>query len=332
MKARTQFIDVAAGRAGSATDATPQTGVDPGLALPPWPHSPTHPANVAAAVAAQQLSEFDLQYEAEERTLWCHFDYSGRPCYRPAVLEQTQQVQRLMRSLSDDGSFGASSLRYLVMGSREPGVWNLGGDLELFTDLIRSGDRAALTRYAHACCELTFTNATVFDLPVITVALVQGDALGGGFEAVLSFNLIVAERRARFGLPEVLFNLFPGMGAYTFLSRRVAPGLAERMITSGEIYSAETLYEMGVIDVLAPDGEGVDAFYSHIGRDGRRHAALAAMRQARQIAHPITFEEMTRIADLWVDAALSLDESDLRRMTRLAAAQDRRRNRKLTSA
>ncbi len=164
------------------------------------------------------------------------------------------------------------------------------------------------------------------------MALVQGDALGGGFEAVLSFNLIIAERSARFGLPEVLFNLFPGMGAYTFLSRRIAPGLAERMIMSGEIYDAATLYEMGVIDVLAGEGEGVDAFYEMVGRQGRRHATHAAVRQARRIVNPISFEEMTRIADLWVDAALRLGEADLRRMLRLAAAQDRRRSRGLAAS
>jgi DSF synthase len=125
----------------------------------------------------------------------------------------------------------------------------------------------------------------------------------------------------------VLFNLLPGMGAYTFLSRRIAPGLAERMILSGEVYSAEDLYKLGAIDVLAPDGQGIDAIYAHIGRRGKRHACHSVIRQARRIVNPVTREEMIRIADLWVDAALALGEADLRKMTRLAAAQDRRRNR-----
>src|SRR3712207_4090014 len=97
------------------------------------------------------------------------------------------------------------------------------------------------------------------DLPVITVALVQGDALGGGFECALAHDLIVAERSAKFGLPEVLFNLFPGMGAYSFLSRRIGRQAAERMILSGRVHTAEELHEMGLVDVLAPDGEGEEA-------------------------------------------------------------------------
>ena len=57
-----------------------------------------------------------------------------------------------------------------------------------------------------------------FNLPFTTISLVQGDALGGGFEAALCGDIIIAEKQARFGFPEVLFNLFPGMGAYNSCS------------------------------------------------------------------------------------------------------------------
>ena len=63
---------------------------------------------------------------------------------------------------------------------------------------------------------------------VRTIALVQGDALGGGMELALSCHTIVAEEGVGMGLPEVLFGLFPGMGAYSFLCKRVSPQLAER--------------------------------------------------------------------------------------------------------
>jgi DSF synthase len=326
MKSTSHLLDGALTRLGFMTSSPHHAVVE----LPQ--RSTARPAAVgqaSAAIANLRLSEFDVHFDADERVLWCYFDFGGRPCFTPTVLEQSRRIQNLVRTLAAESDAGDPPVRYLVLGSRAPGVWNLGGDLALFADLIRKGDRDGLTRYARACCEVGFTNATLYDLPIISIALVQGEALGGGFEATLSSNVIIAERGARFGLPEILFNLFPGMGAYSFLSRRIAPGLAERMILSGEIYSAEQLHALGVVDVLAADGAGIDAVYAYIGRGGRRYQAHAAVRRARQLVQPVTFEEMLRIADLWVDAALKLSDADLRKMQRLAAAQDRRRARQV---
>jgi DSF synthase len=159
---------------------------------------------------------------------------------------------------------------------------------------------------------------------VITIALVQGDALGGGFEHALSFDMIVAERSAKLGLPEILFNLFPGMGAYSFLSRRMDRARAEAMILSGRIYTAEELYELGVVDVLAEDGQGQQAVQNYVNRHHRKFNAHRASYQARRRVNPVTLEELRDVVDIWAEAALNLTEADLHKMDRLRAAQDRR--------
>jgi DSF synthase len=117
-----------------------------------------------------------------------------------------------------------------VLGSRAPGVFCFGGDLSLFERLIRSGDRDGLARYGYRCVEILHRNMHSLDLPMLTIGLVQGAALGGGFEALLSFDYIVAERDATFGLPEILFGLFPGMGAHAILSRKLGSAMADRLI------------------------------------------------------------------------------------------------------
>ncbi len=97
-----------------------------------------------------------------------------------------------------------------------------------------------------------------------TIALVKGNAMGGDMEAALSANVLVTEKLVKMGLPEVMFNIFPGMGAYQFLNRRLSPVAAEKMILSGKTYTAEDLYEMGVIDVLADEGKGEQAVKDYI--------------------------------------------------------------------
>jgi DSF synthase len=215
-------------------------------------------------------------------------------------------------------------VRYSVLASRVPGIFNLGGDLPQFAELIRSRDRSVLRRYAHACIEVQYPRATNVGLPIIGIALVQGDALGGGFEAALACNVIVAEKSAKFGLPEILFNLFPGMGALSFLTRRIGMVEAERMVFSGRIYSAEELHAMGVVDVLAEDGQGEMAVQDYIARMDRSFATRLAVYGSRQTIHPVTREELMQITERWVDAAIALGPPDIRKMERLASAQDRR--------
>jgi len=294
-----------------ATQARPEIGV----------------SAIEARIAAIPFEEMDVVFDGSEGVLFAYFHFLGRPSFTPAILRDIGRIQDMVRTIFAAGG-GAAPIKYIVWDSRVPGVFNLGGDLDLFATLIRRQDREGLLRYARVLAEQGYANATGLNLPLITVSLVRGDALGGGFEGVVSSNLVIAERSAKLGFPEILFNLFPGMGAYSYLVRRIAPAQAERMITSGRLYTAEELYELGVVDVLADDGHGVEALYDYIGRNGRRHAANRAIFRARDRVNPLKIEELMDIAVTWVETALGLAEQDLRMMARLVSAQDRRRAKK----
>ena len=161
------------------------------------------------------------------------------------------------------------------------------------------------------------------DLPLITIGLVQGQALGGGFEALLSFDFIIAERSATFGLPEIMFGLFPGMGAHAILTRKLGSAMADRLILSNETWSAEQMYDLGIVDVLVEDGQGVEAAREFMVKSERRHPGLVAAKKATRISAPTPLAELCQIVDLWADAALDLSPSDLKLMQRLASAQSR---------
>ena len=276
-------------------------------------------------LAEEGVSELNVTFDSEHRVLWCRFRHANSPSFTPNLLRDIGAVQRTVRRIfAEQIDPEAVPVRYMVWASQVPTIWNLGGDLRLFAQLIRNRDRDRLLAYALEVVREGHLNAVNLQLPLITISLVQGDALGGGFEAALSSNLIVAERSAKFGLPEVLFNLFPGMGAYSFLARRIDPAAAERMIFSGKIYTAVELHEMGVVDLLADDGTGEQSLHSYIKRNERAHRTHCAIYRVRRRVQPVTYEEMADIARIWVDTALHLEEPDLRKMERLIVAQNRR--------
>ncbi|MDZ7747559.1 MAG: crotonase/enoyl-CoA hydratase family protein [Halofilum sp. (in: g-proteobacteria)] len=249
---------------------------------------------------------------------------SPRPSFTPELLADIEAWRDSVAELGNGRPADGAGIRYAVLRSDLEGIFNFGGDLQRFVDLIRDGDREGLMDYALACIRCTHAFSRGFGAPVTSIALVQGRAQGGGFEAALAANVLIAERGTRLGFPEVLFNLFPGMGAYSFLSRKVSPSIAERLILSGDLYEAETLYEMGVIDVLAEPGEGEERLRSYI-RDADRHDHVhELMQRIRERQNKVPFEELREITEFWVESALRLSGRELRTMERLVRAQDRR--------
>lgn len=266
------------------------------------------------------LRELDVFYEIEHQTLWSYMRPEGRPSFTPAMLADFEAWQRLIAE-----GFGPDRvpLRYLVLGSRSPGVFCFGGDLKLFKHLIETRDRDGLVHYGHRCCAILHRNIQTLDIPMLTIGLVEGAALGGGFEALLSFDYIVAERGATFGLPEIMFGLFPGMGAHALLSRKIGSAMADRLITSNQTYTAEEMYDLGLVHQLAEAGEGLEACRDFIRKAERRHAGLVNARRAMKISWHLELDELNRITELWADAALQLREQDLKVMSRLVSAQVR---------
>jgi DSF synthase len=289
------------------------------------PEAYTDPTRHAWLRRFDSFAQLQVAFDEPDKILWFYITPPGRASVTLEIAREIRTLQRTIQQLFRERPAQTKApIRYMVSASRIPSVYNLGGDLRLFAQLIRARDREGLLDYATTCVDIVYMNAVNLELPIITVALVRGDALGGGFEAAISSNLVIAERSVKFGLPEMLFNLFPGMGAYSLIAQRIGAAHAERMILSTHIYSAEELYELGLVDVLADDGKGEEAVYEYVEQFGRRHSAHCAVYNVRRRVSAVTYEELLDIARMWVEAALALDEPDLRRMERLAAAQNRR--------
>lgn len=282
-------------------------------------HARTYPT---VRVESEQASACDW--------LYMHADHATgvRPCFRTELMHD---MWSMLSSVATPQVHAVEargrSLRHVVLASDAPGAFNLGGDLDLFARLIRAGDRGALLDYATRCVEGVHLLHGGLGGDVRTIALVEGDALGGGMELALACQVIVAEEGTEMGLPEVLFGLFPGMGAYSFLTRRMPPQQAERLILEGRIFKVEELHRMGVVDVLAPRGEGARVVRQIVQQEQRAPFAHLALNRVRKVANPVTRDELMDITGIWVDAALQLGDRSLRTMERIVRAQAKRSSR-----
>lgn len=211
-------------------------------------------------------------------------------------------------------------LHYLVLASRHPRYFALGGDLAFFQSCIEAGNFDALRAYSMRCLDLIHRIFAAAG-KVTTIALVQGRALGGGFETALSASHLIAERGAQFGFPEIAFGTFPCTGGLSLLANRIGLRRAAAFVRNPKVHSAEDLYDLGIVDELCETGEGECAVRQFITEHRRHYNARMALQKAEARMGSIDMAELRRVVEDWVETAMALPANDRRVLATLVRMQ-----------
>lgn len=238
----------------------------------------------------------------------------------------TPELVQEFRGLVDDLHARRPSdppLHYAVVQSDDADYFSMGGDLRFFRDCIQRRDAAQLRDYSMRCLDLLMAWNGRPDDSTTSIALVQGRALGGGFELALGMDYLIAEEHSSFGFPEIMFGLFPCTGAMGLLSARIGARQAERMMTNKKIYTAAELYDMGLVDEIVATGEGELAVERFVANHASRLKARLKVQQSRARHTALDRTEGTRIVEDWVETAMCLSIDELRTMDMLIMMQER---------
>lgn len=133
------------------------------------------------------------------------------------------------------------SLRVLVLTAKGEKSFCAGADLK-----ERKGMTNAQWKQQHDIFEDAYELLRNFKFPVI--AAVNGFALGGGMEMLLSCDLRYAAEHAKMGLPEVKLGIIPGVGGTQLLPRAIPVGLAKEMLFRGNQVDANKALETGILN------------------------------------------------------------------------------------
>lgn len=276
---------------------------------------------------ASDFNQLSVDYDENYELLWTYFSQKNIvPC---ANLELVNEIIRHQEDVSKTSGVlflgnHAHRISYSVTASSTPNVFLLGGQLKLIKDLARSQHKEALMMYATKAVDVIYNRLSRFNgCPIITISLVQGLALGAGLEGALASDVVIAERKSLFSFPEILFNMFPGMGGYSLVARKAGVKVADEMILKGKQYTAEQAYEMGLVDILVEDGEGEKAVYDWIEKNRRSSNGYLAAQKAKNRVNPITYEELMDITKMWVEVALKLSEREFNIMERFIYMQEK---------
>ena len=281
-------------------------------ALPDFPHPLRHVG-----------TRFEVR---PHRTLWATLARPAEnraPYFSPGLLDELSTLFReiQLNAVGWPAHGVRESIHYVVLQSDHPQYFSLGGDLAHFHDCIQRRDRAALHRYSLDCADMLFDLSGTLGDDATSIALVQGRALGGGFETALAADFIIAEEQSEFGFPEILFGLFPCTGGMSLLAQRIGLRAAEAMLSDGKIYTAAALKAMGVIDEVCARGEGRMAAERFIAAHAQQRSPRLMLQRARRRMAPLDIDELHRVVDEWTTLAMALEAPQLRVMEMLSRMQ-----------
>ncbi|MGH2713063.1 MAG: enoyl-CoA hydratase-related protein [Solirubrobacteraceae bacterium] len=188
-----------------------------------------------------EQSAVKLDLRGEAAIVW--LDNPPANSLSPAVVEGLERAWSAIEG---------SSAKAMIVASPNPALFCAGADIKAFTQMDAASGRELLDR-AHALLRSWERSR------IMTIAAVNGMALGGGCEIAMGCDVRLAAYSASFGQPEIDLGIIPGFGGTQRLPRLVGPAKALEMNTVGEPISAEEAYEYGLVNRLVADHELFDA-------------------------------------------------------------------------
>jgi enoyl-CoA hydratase/carnithine racemase len=171
------------------------------------------------------------------------------PPLNVTTLELTQSLNQALQSIRDD-----SEARAVVLTGTGDRAFNAGSDITEMPALIAEGNVVEK--------KIAFENETfnlLENLPLPTIAALNGVAYGGGLELAMCCDFIIGEEGLTVGTPEIKLGLFPGAGGAVRAARRIGKTRATELVLLGEPLPTERAVEWGLINSVVPRGESLAA-------------------------------------------------------------------------
>jgi len=206
-----------------------------------------------------------------------------RPKVNAIDTQMSQEIWDVSNELAE-----RSDLRAVVMWGG-PRFFAAGADISQFPQDADNRDPSGMT-------DVMNNGYNAFErLPQITIAAVNGFALGGGCELSMTADFRICGESANFGQPEVLLGLIPGAGGTQRLPRLVGMTKAKELNYTGRMVPADEALEIGLVSAVYPDDQVFDKAIEMATQFATGPAALANAKRAMQNGVGLSIEAALQV-------------------------------------
>jgi len=188
----------------------------------------------------------------------------------------------------------------LIVHSEQKAGFSAGADLRELYEQARKMEASAAAAGIREFLERIHAVLNRLDAsPLTTIAAVHGVCFGGGFELALACDLIIADKMARFCLPELRLGLIPGFGGIPRLKRDLGNAVVRDLLLTGRSINATKASSVGLVSQVAAEGEALRVARATAAQATKFDRATSAA--AKQFIKPLPAEELRREIDLFCE-------------------------------
>lgn len=208
--------------------------------------------------APRNTLAFRIERDGDLATVW--FDLPGEKVNKFSTTVMTE-FAAVVGELEQD-----SAIKRVIIASGKPSIFIAGADVSEFSKATSADQAAEYTRFG----QQTITRFS--KLPQVTVAAINGAALGGGCELALAcdYRVISDSAKAQIGLPETKLGIFPAWGGTTRLPRLIGLPAALDIILNGKTVDGKRAKRMGLVDEVVPAAILLDVARQFAAKPKRR--------------------------------------------------------------
>lgn len=211
----------------------------------------------------------------------------------------------------------------IIMGLENSGLFNLGGDLALFADISQySKEKIETVTLMYAKSAYRWDH--LYQKNIITIAVVNGDAYGGGLEVAMGAGYSIAEDGYLGGFPEASLGFVPNAGAVEILARKIGADRAIRIISDAKIYSTKELYEIGMVDEIVEQGKGLTTAIKRVNLERRSQKLYSTMHYIKNKIAPLDEQSFIDTALTWNVLLSELTPYHIKKIYRVVALQEKK--------
>lgn len=267
-----------------------------------------------------KFTNIDTVFDTHYSALWCTLKSSKTPFLSISLLNDIRTLQdTVAQHCSEQPKLKP---KFIIWQSDLPDIFNLGLDLDHIYQLILDKNEKGLEHYIQLCIDAYYINLIRLDIqPLITISLVRGKAYGGGLDAALASDIVIAEENSKCRFPEISFHLLPSIGTLAMMLRQYPINVVEELIFEGKNLNLDKLKQMNLIHSTIEDGTGINYIQSKLKHLHKRHNIYATMYKSKKNSIAVNHQELAEFRDMWIQTALAFKPDNLRKLERYVTAQ-----------